>query len=501
MLNKNVTVILKDGGGAPSTSKKKKKEEEKKTVAVIKSDTPASRLREVARDSVTEGVANRDSAQTGVRTQSYAESRQPTPTAVSHGTSLKREANGTPTPTTQKREFTYDDYITATAAEKAKGMLGRYFKTGEIPSNLPVTLKERLPTTNASRLREGDHEVVEGVGNRTASNTGNTSPIPTKPDYSSPTAAWRNPETFQAIPWSDYEGLNKYDRKAYLKAYAENSQKEKAQRDAMAQAEAQRLNQEKSDKMLADHFYGRMLKGEQIDVKVLEPKTLGALQDRAYEDYSKGAISYDQYIDLPIHVFKSLDNGQAKVYGKTPSYIPNVANDELLTNNQNHGTISAESSYNTSDTTESVTRDFLYPHFEGRIEKNGEAPSYEEISDASSGWRLVSPQESVFHDNGIGLPEEKYVHPDGREFVYDGDTHQVITDPRYMGTYNYGTYGDFSENTTLNEYVEDIIGVLEHSFYDVLPYLLTFSSNTRDQYYETLAELIAEAARNPVIPD
>ncbi len=273
MPNKNVTVILKEDGGLPSTSKKKKKEEEKKTVAVIKDGNTAS---------------------------------------------LKREANGTPTPTTQKREFTYDDYITATAAEKAKGMLGRYFKTGEIPSNLSTSLKERLPGNTSRPLAEGgSRRLTEGVGNRAASNTGNTSPIPAKPDYSSPTAAWRNPETFQAIPWSDFGSLNRYDRKAYLKAYAENSQKEKAQRDAMAQAEAQRINQEKSDKMLADHFYGRMLKGEQIDVKVLEPKTLGALQDRAYEDYSKGAISYDQYIDLPIHVFKSLDNRQAKVYNES----------------------------------------------------------------------------------------------------------------------------------------------------------------------------------------
>ncbi len=290
---KDTKQIIKDGGGAPSATKKKKKKEEEKAVAVIKDGNTAS---------------------------------------------LKREANGTPTPTptTKKREFTYDDYINAVASEKAKGMLDRYFKTGEVPSNLPSTLKQRISGHGSPSLAGGVANATGGVTKRDSAQTGNRTPsyaesrqpTPTTtswspslkrdalaaPDYSSPTAAWRNPETFQAIPWSDYEGLNKYDRKAYLKAYAENSQKEKAQRDAIAQAEAQRLNQEKSDKMLADHFYSRMLKGEQIDVSNFDAKTLQNLQQRAYEDYSNGNLSMEKYLLMPIHNFESLDNRQAKVY-------------------------------------------------------------------------------------------------------------------------------------------------------------------------------------------
>ncbi len=53
------------------------------------------------------------------------------------------------------------------------------------------------------------------------------------------------------------------------------------------------------------------------------------------------------------------------------------------------------------------------------------------------GWTELPPSQSVFHDNGTGLPERKFIHVDGREAVYDGDTGQVITDPEVAGTYNY----------------------------------------------------------------
>ena len=44
---------------------------------------------------------------------------------------------------------------------------------------------------------------------------------------------------------------------------------------------------------------------------------------------------------------------------------------------------------------------------------------------------------SVYHDNEIGRPELKYITNDGKEAVFDGDTLQSITAPRYIATYNY----------------------------------------------------------------
>jgi len=42
-----------------------------------------------------------------------------------------------------------------------------------------------------------------------------------------------------------------------------------------------------------------------------------------------------------------------------------------------------------------------------------------------------------YHDNGVGHPEKKFIFPDGREAVYDGDGGKLVTDPRYRGAYNY----------------------------------------------------------------
>ena len=75
-------------------------------------------------------------------------------------------------------------------------------------------------------------------------------------------------------------------------------------------------------------------------------------------------------------------------------------------------------------------------HFEGREARNGPAPSQEELSDTRSQWQLLPESMSIFHDNGEGSPEKKYINPDGREAVMDGDTNAPVTDPRYMPTYN-----------------------------------------------------------------
>ncbi len=55
-----------------------------------------------------------------------------------------------------------------------------------------------------------------------------------------------------------------------------------------------------------------------------------------------------------------------------------------------------------------------------------------------SGFLLQSPKTSVWHQDDKGKPELKYIHPDGREVVFDGDTGQIITDPDIKGSYNYG---------------------------------------------------------------
>lgn len=76
-------------------------------------------------------------------------------------------------------------------------------------------------------------------------------------------------------------------------------------------------------------------------------------------------------------------------------------------------------------------------HFEGRDARNGNLPTYEQATGQGSEWTLLSPEQSIFHDNGVGKPELKFIHPDGREAVFNGDTLSLVTDPKYVGTYNY----------------------------------------------------------------
>lgn len=76
-------------------------------------------------------------------------------------------------------------------------------------------------------------------------------------------------------------------------------------------------------------------------------------------------------------------------------------------------------------------------HFEGRDASNFNLPSYEQAIGKGSEWALLSPEQSIFHDNGVGKPELKFIHSDGREAVFNGDTQSLMTDAKYGGTYNY----------------------------------------------------------------
>lgn len=118
-------------------------------------------------------------------------------------------------------------------------------------------------------------------------------------------------------------------------------------------------------------------------------------------------------------------------------------------------------------------KDTTHFHFEGREVKNTNLPNFKGANKEGSDWVPLPKSQAIYHDNGVGEPEYKYVHPDGREAVYDGDTKKLITDPKYAGTYNYVTPIPFPESAF------DIIGWVEfgdkgvgHIVTDVIPYLV-----------------------------
>ncbi|MEG3618958.1 hypothetical protein V5T82_10875 [Magnetovibrio sp. PR-2] len=75
-------------------------------------------------------------------------------------------------------------------------------------------------------------------------------------------------------------------------------------------------------------------------------------------------------------------------------------------------------------------------HFEDRDKLNHPLPN-SELNAKNSGFILYPEGMDNLHQNGVGKRERKYAHPDGREVVFDGDTGEVVTDPRHKGTYNY----------------------------------------------------------------
>jgi len=84
--------------------------------------------------------------------------------------------------------------------------------------------------------------------------------------------------------------------------------------------------------------------------------------------------------------------------------------------------------------------------------------SYDDVANDPN-WELYSEDKSIYHNDGIGKPELKFVHKDGREIIFDGDTHEVVTDPNLEGTYNFSN-------------PDGIDGTIMHAIQDVLPYYL-----------------------------
>ena len=122
-----------------------------------------------------------------------------------------------------------------------------------------------------------------------------------------------------------------------------------------------------------------------------------------------------------------------------------------------------------------VYEKLTYFHFEERDARNVITESYDEIFASSrmlgGNWVELKERYSIYHQNGIGAPEKKFICKDGREAVFTKDfsqtgTYELYTDPRYKGTYNY-----FDPTTN----------PIGHFFADMLPYYLTGYKNERNQ--------------------
>jgi len=139
------------------------------------------------------------------------------------------------------------------------------------------------------------------------------------------------------------------------------------------------------------------------------------------------------------------------------------------------------------------TKEFM--HYELRDALNagseGQPATFEDFNaiEDRNEWKLSPTDQAAFHQNG-GTADLKFVHPDGRELVYDGDTNELVTDDRYMGTYNYVNATTPADKTPgivesySNTQTEDS---KLHTAYDVDTWVEL--GNTRADRYENDGEL------------
>lgn len=116
-------------------------------------------------------------------------------------------------------------------------------------------------------------------------------------------------------------------------------------------------------------------------------------------------------------------------------------------------------------------------YFEDRDAKNKPLPNSMRRADRA-GFEMYPQWQNALHQNEKGEPEVKYVHPDGREVIYDGDTRKVLTDPELKGTFNYAN-APAKDPENLAEWLDFLSqdGVLEHIVLDIVPSKLL--KNTR----------------------
>ena len=114
-------------------------------------------------------------------------------------------------------------------------------------------------------------------------------------------------------------------------------------------------------------------------------------------------------------------------------------------------------------------------HCEERVtlNKDHEAPPFEVIFKLSenpgvTGWFMLPPWNNLFHDDNKGLPEIKFSHLDGREYLYGPKDNSH--DGEYV--FKYGSYNYFPVITNAKNpkrfFILAYMAVL-HLFTDMIP--------------------------------
>ena len=204
----------------------------------------------------------------------------------------------------------------------------------------------------------------------------------------------------------------------------------------------------------------------------------GYLQDciERLEQFDMRGISYLGQIGVSDELSRmgALVNGTNATYAELDMSIPAIAEQNMKRIDRNP--VGAVELANTKSNDEfdklieqicGMTKEEHYARNELNdvSEAGGEEWMRTVLSDADSGWSQAKISESIYHTpDPFNTDQSKWniklINEDGREVVLDpNNDYCVVTDPRYMGTYNYSTVDGSPEAYYM------------HSIKDVLPYL------------------------------
>ena len=152
-------------------------------------------------------------------------------------------------------------------------------------------------------------------------------------------------------------------------------------------------------------------------------------------------------------------------------------------------------------------RDFV--HYDLRQALNVNLPAtLDEMREAvlRGEWEEMSVAQSAFHQNADGVYDPKFIHPDGREAVYDGGSERqtLLLEEEFMGTFNYvnGTISSHP-NPGIKEMKANIStqGSKAHKVLDVDPWVVlenTRGTNRGHLGYEARQRALAGAVLKPI---
>ena len=133
-------------------------------------------------------------------------------------------------------------------------------------------------------------------------------------------------------------------------------------------------------------------------------------------------------------------------------------------------------------------------HFEGRARRNASPTGIDELTAPGGRWRELSKAESIYHDNGQGKAERKFIRNakgsflglGGHEAIWDPDAAALVTDGPCRATYNYVNPGVWSHPA-------GIARNLGHLVFDVIPYW--FGGNDRGAESNTFVQRVTGKQR------